>query len=67
MEAGKADQQTAMFKLALPVQPENPEVKPFQALGRVAYADFFAMFEPPFAYGAAWDRRKTASTRASWC
>ena len=60
MEAGKADRQTAMFKLALPIQPENPEVKPFQSLGRVAYADFFAMFEPPFAYGGAWDRGQDA-------
>ena len=58
MEAGKADKQSAMFKIALPVQPENPEVKPFQSLGRVAYADFFAMFEPPFAYGGPWDRRQ---------
>ncbi len=58
MEAGKADRQAAMFKLSLPIQPENAEVKPFQALGRVTYADFFAMFEPPFAYGASWDRRQ---------
>jgi putative ABC transport system permease protein len=60
MEAGKADKQTAMFKLALPVQPENREVKPFQSLARVAYADFFAMFEPPFAYGGPWDRAQDA-------
>ena len=58
MEAGKADRQAAMYKLSLPIQPENPEVKPFQSLGRVTYSDFFAMFEPPFAYGAAWDRRQ---------
>lgn len=56
MEAGKADKQAAMFKIALPIQPENPQVKPFQSLGRVTYSDFFAMFEPPFAYGGAWDR-----------
>jgi putative ABC transport system permease protein len=60
MEAGKADKQAAMFKIALPIQPENPEVKPFQSLGRVTYADFFAMFEPPFAYGGAWDRKQDA-------
>lgn len=54
MKAGKADKQSAMFKLALPVQPENPEIKPFRSLGRVAYTDFFAMFEPPFKYGAPW-------------
>ncbi len=58
MEAGKADRQTPMFKLSQPVQPENPEVKPFQALGRVAYSDFFGMFEPPFAFGGPWDRQQ---------
>jgi len=55
MEAGKADKQAAMFKIALPIQPENPEVKPFLALGRATYGDFFAMFEPPFQYGGGWD------------
>jgi putative ABC transport system permease protein len=60
MEAGKADRQAAMFKVALPIQPENPEVKPFQALGRATYGDFFPMFEPPFAYGGAWDHGQDA-------
>jgi putative ABC transport system permease protein len=60
MAAGKADRQAAMFKIALPIQPENPEVKPFQSLGRVTYSDFFGMFEPPFAYGGAWDRAQDA-------
>ncbi len=60
MAAGKADKQAAMYKLALPIQPENPEVKPFQALGRVTYSDFFAMLEPPFQYGAPWDHGQDA-------
>jgi len=60
MEAGKADRQAAMFKLSLAVQPENPEVKPFQSLGRVTWSDFFAMFEPPFAFGGPWDRGQDA-------
>lgn len=55
MEAGKADKQAAMYKVAFPIQPENPEVKPFLSLGRATYADFFAMFEPPFLYGGGWD------------
>jgi putative ABC transport system permease protein len=55
MEAGKADKQAAMYKVAFPIQPENPEVKPFLALGRATYADFFPMFEPPFQYGGGWD------------
>lgn len=56
MAAGKADKQVAMFKIALPVQPSNPEVKPFRELGRASYADFFSMFEPPFKYGQAWSK-----------
>jgi len=55
MEAGKADKQAAMFKISLPVQPENKDLKPFQSLGRATYADFFGMFEPPFKYGSAWN------------
>ena len=56
MDAAKADKQTAMFRLAMPIQPENPEVKPFLSLGRVTYADFFSMFEPPFRYGRPWTK-----------
>ncbi|MGA8277831.1 MAG: ABC transporter permease [Rhodanobacteraceae bacterium] len=56
MAAGKADKQAAMFKLSLPVQPENKELKPFRALGRVTYTDFLSMFEPPFKYGHPWNR-----------
>lgn len=58
MEARRADLQAAMFKVVQPVQPENPEVKPFQALGRATHADFFALFEPPFAHGGAWSREQ---------
>jgi putative ABC transport system permease protein len=61
MKAGKADKQAAMFKLSLPVQPENKDLKPFQSLGRVTYADFFAMFEPKFKYGAAWNHDQDES------
>ena len=60
MEAAKADRQAAMFKVALPIQPENPEVKPFLALGRATYGDFFQMFEPPFAFGGGWDHAQDA-------
>jgi putative ABC transport system permease protein len=56
MEAGKADRQVAMYRISAPVQPENVEVKPYLAVGRATYADFFPMFEPPFQYGGGWDR-----------
>jgi len=55
MQAAKADRQAAMYRIAYPIQPENPDVKPYQAVGRATYADFFAMFEPPFRYGSGWD------------
>ena len=56
MEAGKADRQAAMYKVSFPIQPENPQVKPFLSIGRATFADFFAMFEPPFKYGSGWDK-----------
>jgi putative ABC transport system permease protein len=60
MQAAKADRQAVMYKISIPVQPENPEVKPFNASGRATYADFFAMFEPPFKYGGSWDHGQDA-------
>lgn len=56
MEARQAPLQTMMFQIALAVQPENAEIKPFNETGRMTYADFFPMFEPPFLFGSAWDR-----------
>ncbi len=61
MQAGKADKQAAMYKLSLPIQPGNKELKPFRSLGRVTYADFFGMFEPPFKYGRPWRPDQDAS------
>lgn len=56
MEAAKAERQVAMYRITFPVQPDNKEVKPFLAVGRATYADFFPMFEPPFKFGGGWDR-----------
>ena len=61
VEAGKADRQTAMYKIAPPIQPANPDIKPFSATGRATYGDFFAMFEPPFTYGGAWNHDQDTS------
>jgi len=56
MRAGKADKQAAMFNLALPIQPENQEVKPYLSLVRTTFSDFFGMFDPPFKYGSPWTK-----------
>ncbi len=61
MQAGKADKQAAMFKLSLPIQPENKDLKPFRSLGRVTYTDFFGMFEPEFKYGGPWNHDQDKS------
>lgn len=50
-----AFRQTAMVGTSLVVQPDDPDSKPFQASGRAAYADFFAMFDTPFLFGSGWD------------
>jgi putative ABC transport system permease protein len=54
MEAGIAFRQTALVGTSLVIEPEEADAKPFQASGRAAYADFFAMFDVPFLYGAGW-------------
>ncbi len=56
MQAGKADKQAAMFNLAMPIQPENQEVKPYLSLVRTTFSDFFGMFEPKFEYGRPWTK-----------
>jgi putative ABC transport system permease protein len=53
--AQKADRQAAMFPNALPVEPSNPEVKPFQATVLFTHGDFFPMFDVPFLYGGGWN------------
>jgi putative ABC transport system permease protein len=58
--AGQAKFQTMMFRAAFAVQPENTEVKPYTAVARMTYADFFPMFEPPFAFGGPWTRAQDA-------
>ncbi|MGA9342339.1 MAG: ABC transporter permease [Rhodanobacteraceae bacterium] len=61
MQAAKADRQAAMYKVSYPIQPANPEVKPFMALGRATFGDFFPMFEPPFQYGGPWGRAQDSA------
>lgn len=63
-EAGKARYQTAMFRIGMAVQPENPDIKPLLSHGRLTYSDFFAMFEPPFLYGTPWTRAEDSAHSA---
>jgi putative ABC transport system permease protein len=54
MKAHAAKRQTALFATRLSLRPEDAKQKPFKAFTRAAYADFFAMLDAPFKYGAPW-------------
>lgn len=47
----------AMFKGVFTVVPDDPELKPFFAGGRMTDGDFFEMFQVPFQYGGGWPAR----------
>ncbi|MEM7016132.1 MAG: ABC transporter permease [Pseudomonadota bacterium] len=54
MEANKAFRETKSSKFSVVVQPDDPDIKPFQVGGRGTHADFFTMFDTPFLYGGGW-------------
>ena len=60
-EAGRAYRQTASSKFGTVVEPDNPELRPFDVVGRGAFADFFPMFDVPFRYGSGWDSAADAN------
>lgn len=55
MKANKAFRQSAMASTAGVIEPEDQDAKPFMASIRLAFADFFPMFDTPFIYGSGWD------------
>jgi putative ABC transport system permease protein len=54
MKAHAAKHQTALFGVTMSLRPEDAKQKPFRTRVRVAYRDFFPMFEVPFKYGGPW-------------
>jgi putative ABC transport system permease protein len=52
MRARRGVRQTAMYALGMDVDPGSG--RPFVAAGQAAYADFFPLFEVPFASGGPW-------------
>lgn len=57
MSAKKAVRQTAMAKSGAIIQPNSPDINPFEASIRLAFKDFFPMFNVPFKYGNGWDQQ----------
>ena len=54
MRDKRAFRQTAIASTSGVVNPPGDDTKPFMAEIRLAYADFFPMFDVPFLYGSGW-------------
>ncbi len=54
--ADKASRQVISFQSSRVIEPAGDDAKPFQRETRATTADFFAMFNVPFRYGAGWER-----------
>ena len=54
LRAKKADRQAMMTSGNAAVEPDRPGIDPFFADSRFTSADFFPMFDAPFAAGAGW-------------
>ncbi|WP_207795914.1 ABC transporter permease [Kinneretia aquatilis] len=55
LQAKKGRRQVMMTGAQATVLPDDPALKPFVTTARWTSADFFTMFEAPFAYGSGWD------------
>ena len=54
LRAQRGIRQSAMYETTFGITPASGDANPFTATARVAGRDFFAMFDAPFASGAAW-------------
>jgi putative ABC transport system permease protein len=69
MDGGPAVRRSAMFKANLTYHPHESsgagaEARPFRAITRLAFSDFFGMFDAPFRYGAPWSAQADAGPEA---
>lgn len=54
MAAKPAFRQSAIASSGGVIEPEDRDAKPFMASIRLAFADFFPMFDAPMLYGSGW-------------
>ena len=62
LKAHRGTRQAAMAGGSLLVRPERAGLRPFNADGRYATADFFPMFGVPFLQGSAWGAADDAAS-----
>jgi putative ABC transport system permease protein len=55
MESDIPTYQGGSFKASLFVHPDPGRGRPYKALARMCYGDFFHLFDLPFEYGSGWD------------
>ena len=48
--------QGGSFKASVYLFPDPEIGRPYKALARMCFSDFFGLFDVPFQYGSAWDR-----------
>ncbi|GAA0852716.1 ABC transporter permease [Aliiglaciecola litoralis] len=54
MKAKQAFRQSAMASTGGVIEPAGQDEKPFMASIRLAFSDFFHLFDTPFLYGSGW-------------
>jgi len=60
LKSGQGERRTAMYGIALPVEPPRKDLQPFNASGMAPTRDFFAMFDVPFLHGQPWSAEDDA-------
>lgn len=63
LRAGQGRRRTALYGVAMTVQPGRAELPPFFEDGMAATAHFFELFQAPFARGGAWSADDDAQGR----
>ncbi len=48
------ERRTAIYGIAVPVEPQRKDIGVFTARGLAPYGDFFNMFDAPFLHGQGW-------------
>ncbi|HET6612677.1 MAG TPA: ABC transporter permease [Kofleriaceae bacterium] len=62
LRAKRADRQALMTGGDVAVNPERDSLRPFNTGARYTSADFFAMFNVPFAFGRSWQEAEDRSS-----
>ena len=63
LASGQGVRRTAVYGVGTGIESGRPDLPPFLVQGVAPTRDFFAMFEVPFLYGAAWDSATEAGAR----